>query len=756
MSYKYSKGAQVIGDLKAQDDTQRDTQIDFEEDYIGFETSGSAVMVVSGSKVGIGTTTPDYELDVAGDIGVDHYIYHNGDGNTLINFSDDKIILKAGGKAMVTMEEKGSAPHEITINDGSNNIDFVVKGNGSNAGNPGMKFDASNNRLGINGVGTPSYELDVAGDIGLSEYIYHKGDDDTFIRFQDDNIIVKAGNINFIELTEDDSQDKLIINEGRTDLDFIVRSPGENLALYLNAGNEVFHINHGEEDFKTKIHSDHGEAITVNSAGVILNEDGHATNDFRVESDGDTHALFVDSGNNLIGIGTSSPISKLDVAGKIAITSEVSTPSAPADGKGWLYTKTDGKIYWQSSDVSETDLTAGGGGGSTDPGGSDEQVQFNDDGDFGGDSGLLFNKTTNILTVEKVAFADVSGISNDTASGEIVKFGSGTLTAGKLYYLHTDGAWTLADADSTSAGSTQLLGIALGSSPTSNGLLVKGMFDMHSYFSGSFTTGQPVYLSTDAGKISTTEITTEGKVRRLVGYCTNASNVIYFNPESTYSDNVSVPYPKYYFDGSSANTQIGDNSLSNATITADNGKYENGFIDFGSSGNTHPALFGNDIDLAGGVYTFSFWFYSKRTGSDWGSVLRRQSGGSPANTTDYPILIRDTDDELGVGYEPGTNPLEFYSSGYDMTSLEGSTTWVHMAVVADGSQSKFYINGATAGSAVDKVITTSVKELGSYDGNDTQTFAEGIDEFAFWAIALSADQIAKIYNSTTKLINLVT
>lgn len=33
-----------------------------------------------------------------------------------------------------------------------------------------------------------------------------------------------------------------------------------------------------------------------------------------------------------------------------------------------------------------------------DPGGSDTQVQFNDGGAFGGDSGLVFNKTTNKLT----------------------------------------------------------------------------------------------------------------------------------------------------------------------------------------------------------------------------------------------------------------------------------------------------------------------------------------------------------------------
>jgi len=46
---------------------------------------------------------------------------------------------------------------------------------------------------------------------------------------------------------------------------------------------------------------------------------------------------------------------------------------------------------------------SGGGGGGGTPGGSNTQVQFNDGGSFGGDSGLVFNKTTNTLTANNLS-----------------------------------------------------------------------------------------------------------------------------------------------------------------------------------------------------------------------------------------------------------------------------------------------------------------------------------------------------------------
>ncbi len=90
-----------------------------------------------------------------------------------------------------------------------------------------------------------------------------------------------------------------------------------------------------------------------------------------------------------------------------------------------------------------------------------------------------------------------------------------------------------------------------------------------------------------------------------------------------------------------------------------------------------------------------------------------------------------------------------------MTSLEGTTSWTHIAVVANGTNSRFFINGSHVGTA-NAVVTTSAKELGAYDGNDTQVFAEGIDDFAHWAEVLSDEQISEIYNSTSKLRDIIT
>ena len=56
MAFKFSKGSTVQGDIKAADDTQRDTLIDFGEDQIDFQTSGSVRLKIENDNTTISNT----------------------------------------------------------------------------------------------------------------------------------------------------------------------------------------------------------------------------------------------------------------------------------------------------------------------------------------------------------------------------------------------------------------------------------------------------------------------------------------------------------------------------------------------------------------------------------------------------------------------------------------------------------------------------------------------------------------------------
>ena len=59
MSHNYTKGSQIIGDLKAADDTQRNTGIDFGEDQINLQTSGSTRLQITNTSVKSNLTLKD-------------------------------------------------------------------------------------------------------------------------------------------------------------------------------------------------------------------------------------------------------------------------------------------------------------------------------------------------------------------------------------------------------------------------------------------------------------------------------------------------------------------------------------------------------------------------------------------------------------------------------------------------------------------------------------------------------------------------
>jgi hypothetical protein len=128
-------------------------------------------------------------------------------------------------------------------------------------------------KLVIKNDTTELLKLTQAGHLGVTEEIYHIGDTDTKITFTADDINITVGGVNFIDLTE-----------GGTD------------------------------------------EITFNEAGADL--------DFRAESTSKTHMLFLDAGNDRVGIGTSTPQKTLTVQGDISASGFISASSFSGDGAG--------------------------------------------------------------------------------------------------------------------------------------------------------------------------------------------------------------------------------------------------------------------------------------------------------------------------------------------------------------------------------------------------------------------------------------
>ena len=122
-----------------------------------------------------------------------------------------------------------------------------------------------------------------------------------------------------------------------------------------------------------------------------------------------------------------------------------------------------------------------------------------------------------------------SAVSADgNAEGTTVKFGTGTTVAGQVY-THASGAWVAvdADADTTTEG---LLGMAIGTDPATDGMLVHGVGYL-SHNPGA--AGDVLYVSPTAGELSATQPSTTGQFVRVAGYCL-ADNKVFFSPSQDF------------------------------------------------------------------------------------------------------------------------------------------------------------------------------------------------------------------------------
>ena len=179
-------------------------------------------------------------------------------------------VTDADATGQTPVEVAKISPSEFIVNDAGHDYDFRVE---TDTLSHAFFIDSSSNRAGV-GTSTPNASL------GIKKNVSNVSDANPVVRLQSatagDELIIRAQGL-------DDSS----VNR-YADIAFLGSNTNEKI------------------EFRAPYNTSSPQLILDSSNGVIMNEGGHSTRDFRVESDSNSHMLTVDAGSNCVRIGSSS------------------------------------------------------------------------------------------------------------------------------------------------------------------------------------------------------------------------------------------------------------------------------------------------------------------------------------------------------------------------------------------------------------------------------------------------------------------
>ena len=324
----------------------------------------------------IALSSGDLTLDVAGDINLDadgadinlkdggtamgRLGFENGDLNIASSQQDYDIKLKGndGGAVITALTLDMSDAGRATFNNKASFNNPIAVGQSTFSGGSVLAdFHGSGSGVGAqlafaNDHNTSKFFVGLEGNTSGDGFLYQQQDAD--INFYTNNTLHAKLHNDGAFVTTPTAGGHAVFNEGSVDADFRVESDGNTHMLFVDGGaNHVgigqvpsdayLHIKGNfETDYALKFnntqgnasaewgfrsHGTNGESLAFydvaaneqylafsnsGTEGVVFNQDSLDI-DFRVESNGLSHMLFVDASVDRIGIGTSSPDHSLDV-----------------------------------------------------------------------------------------------------------------------------------------------------------------------------------------------------------------------------------------------------------------------------------------------------------------------------------------------------------------------------------------------------------------------------------------------------------
>ena len=179
------------------------------------------------------------------------------------------------------------------------------------------------------------------------------------------DVLADAGNLKAngtLTVTGNTSLDggTFVFNESSADVDFRIESNGNANAVFVDAGNDRVGIMNASPSVELDVTGaiKASGAIDFDGGGFTFNDSG-ASVDFRAETNTLTHALFIDGSADKIGLGTSGPTSAFVTIDQASSTGAIAVLTLDQGDADQEFIRFDGSTASDQSASLTTDTTVG-------------------------------------------------------------------------------------------------------------------------------------------------------------------------------------------------------------------------------------------------------------------------------------------------------------------------------------------------------------------------------------------------------------